>query len=82
MIDFFKHARWYLAGKWGQKRRVLAGPGVRGHERFTISFDDSMVSDAFRTIILEDEIARLKRNKKKHSHLQAELDALVNGVSK
>lgn len=28
---------------------------------------------------LSTEIARLKRNKKKHSHLQKELDALIDG---
>lgn len=30
---------------------------------------------------LSTEIARLRRNKKKHSHLQKELDALIDGCA-
>lgn len=89
MLDFFKHIRLYLAGKWGLKRRVLAGPVPEA--KYGLSIDTNgyisgIISyvDDFQTLRWDDghnrlraEIARLKRNKKKHSHLQKELDALI-----
>lgn len=40
----------------------------------------SQIETERRISSLSTEIARLKCNKKKHSHLQKELDALINGV--
>lgn len=38
----------------------------------------AITARSFAELRLMDEIARLKRNKKKHSHLQKELDALID----
>jgi len=41
---------------------------------------DARIETERRICSLSTEIARLRRNKKKHSHLQKELDALIAGV--
>lgn len=38
----------------------------------------AITARSFAELRLMDEIARLRRNKKKHSHLQKELDALID----
>lgn len=73
MLDFFKSARLYLAGKWGLKRRVLAGPEIVTR---TCAQD---LTRLWKADGIRHEISRLRRNKKKHSHLQKKLDDLLSG---
>lgn len=74
MLDFFKTARLYLAGKWGMKRRVLAGPDEVVTRPCAQDLTRLWKADGIR-----HEITRLRRNRKKHSHLQKQLDDLIAG---
>lgn len=66
MTDFFKTVRAYLRGKWEKRQAEF----YRHVPRNLTVID---------TTKLRTEIARLRRNKKKHSHLQKQLDDLLNG---
>lgn len=45
---------------------------------FTLAEWEDQIETERRISSLSTEIARLKRNKKKHSHLQKELDAMID----
>lgn len=94
MTDYFKTIRAYLRGKWGRKSRVADGRvNVLSEPGFGLILDADGHISGFRSFIsgapimpwyeahhrLATEIARLRRNKKKHSHLQKQLDDLLNG---
>ena len=72
MTDYFKTIRAYLRGKWGMRNTVH----VLYREPRPFPQD---IADVWRASDLRTEIARLKRAKKKHSHLQKQLDDLLNG---
>lgn len=67
MTDYFKTIRAYLRGKWGN--RGVAN--VMDVERY--------FSTLHASAILLAQIETTKRTKKKHSHLQKQLDDLLNG---
>ena len=88
MTDYFKTVRAYLRGRWGL--RSVAGT-LRGHHIPSnveivgygdVQFNDELYGRfdlrAAEARIITREIARLRRNKKKHSHLQKQLDDLIN----
>ena len=88
MTDFFKTVRAYLRGKWW--RKGVSEPRVYTDEEvafwtWTNADYDRSVRNGFlspeheRDYNIRTEIARLRRNKKKHSHLQKQLDDLLNG---
>jgi hypothetical protein len=80
MTDIFKTIRAYLRGKWGN--RGVAN--VMDVERFfaykLLRENHARIVDEGRSGAgyLRTEIARLRRNKKKHSHLQKQLDDLIS----
>lgn len=89
MTDFFKTVRAYLRGKWGRRGAAgtLRGYHVPSNVEITgcgvVQFNDELYGRfdlcAAEARILTREIARLRRAKKKHSHLQKQLDDLLNG---
>lgn len=68
MTDYFKTIRAYLRGKWGRKSID-----------FSVNEWDAYFTRERAIHSLMLEIDRLRRNKKKHSHLQKQLDDLLNG---
>ena len=70
MTEYFKTIRAYLRGKWGLRNTVHVL--YREPRPFP-----QEIADAWRASDLRDQIARLRRNKKKHSHLQKQLDDLM-----
>ena len=57
-----------------QTKTILPG-------RIYLGGSSALIDWRSREQILRTEIARLKRNKKKHSHLQKELDALIDSCA-
>lgn len=77
------------APEWadGDFERATVTHGPLSHD-YKVVRDECVTADkihagaitarSFAELRLMDEIARLRRNKKKHSHLQKELDALID----
>ena len=89
MTDYFKTIRAYLRGKWGLRsapdtfRRHHIPSNVEIVGCGAVQFNDELYGRfdlrAAESRVLIREITRLRRNKKKHSHLQKQLDDLLNG---
>lgn len=75
MTDYFKTIRAYLRGKWG----LRGAPSIYVDRPWSPPEFPKDIDDAYALMRLSEEIARLRRNKKKHSHLQKQLDDLLNG---
>lgn len=85
MTDYFKTIRAYMRGKWGLRsvpdpRWNISAPYMSG-EKIAAHFDSMGRSEYVgrELMRLYGEIRIARRNKKKHSHLQKQLDDLLNG---
>lgn len=85
MTDYFKTIRAYLRYKWGRRsvpdpRWNISAPYMSG-EKIAAHFDSIGRSEYIGRELtrLHGEIRIARRNKKKHSHLQKQLDDLLNG---
>lgn len=84
MTDYFKTVRAYLRGKWGRKRKATEGlmnavslaGSVNPIQAARLGWIAALDIDIH---TLRCRIESLRRAKKKHSHLQKQLDDLMNG---
>lgn len=83
MTDYFKTIRAYLRGKWGRRsvpgpRWTVSAPYMSG-EKIAAHFDSMGRTEYVgrELMRLHGEILIARRKKKKHSHLQKQLDDLI-----
>lgn len=84
MTDYFKTIRAYLRGKWGRKSRakesrVIVDAWLGCENPFQAVKLGWNTARDIEIHTLKNRIQSLRRNKKKHSHLQKQLDDLLNG---